>query len=123
VNPLRLEQDGRVLVDTVEVAARLPERMRGLLGRRALPPGRALLITPCSGIHTFFMRFALDVLFLDRDLAVVKAVANVRPGRCVAGGRAANAVLEMQAGWFPLDTVAAGDRLTLRSRQEIPGDG
>ena len=115
---LRLEKDGGVLVPAVDVAARLHERMRGLLGRRTLAPGRALLITPCSGIHTFCMRFALDVLFLDRDLVVVKTAAGIRPWRCVPGGRAVNAVLEMQAGWFRLDDARPGDRLALRVSEE-----
>ena len=80
---------------TAEVARSFMERLKGLIGRRGLPPGRGLLILRCNAIHTFFMRFAIDATFLDRDDNVVKVVRNIRPWRlCVWGGRRAAKVLE-----------------------------
>ena len=78
-----------------EVAETFLERMKGLIGRRALPTGQGLLIPRCNAIHTLFMRFPIDATFLDRTGAVVKAVRNIRPGRLfVWGGWRARQVLE-----------------------------
>ena len=71
------------------------ERMRGLIGRKALEPGRGMLILKCNCIHTFFMRFPIDATFLDRDGRVVRVVRNIRPWRLwVWGGWRAVSVLE-----------------------------
>lgn len=72
-------------------------RLRGLLGRRGLEADEGLLIRPTGSIHTMFMRFAIDVVFLDRDYVVLKAVENVRPWR-FAAARRAKAVLELPVG-------------------------
>lgn len=107
-----LEKDGARLVESVETARSFMERAAGLMGRPALPVGSALLIYRCPSIHTFFMRFDLDLVFLDRDFRVVKVVRNVAPFRLVFGGAGAAAVVEMTAGWLP-STVAVGDLLSL----------
>ncbi len=80
------------------VASSFPERARGLIGKRDLPPGEGLLILRCNAIHTFFMRFAIDATFLDRDDRVVKVVRNIRPWRpFIWGGWRATKVLETKA--------------------------
>ena len=80
---------------TAEVARSLPARIRGLIGRRGLPPGRGLLIMRCNAIHTFFMRFAIDATFYDRKDRPVKVVRNIRPWHpFVWGGFRAVKVLE-----------------------------
>ena len=77
------------------------ERMRGLLGRDGLPRGVAMSFAPCSLLHTIGMRFALDIVFLDRCGRVVRAFAGVRPGRLfVWGGLRAHRAVEAQAGWL-----------------------
>ncbi len=81
-----------------EVAASFFRRAVGLIGRRALPPGKGLLILRCGAIHTCFMRFAIDATFLDRDGNVVKTVRGIPPWRLfVYGGRKAAMVLETAA--------------------------
>ena len=81
-----------------EVAKNLFQRLRGLMGRKSLPPGEGMLILKCNAIHTCFMRFPIDATFLDRDDNVVKVVRNIRPWRlCVWGGRRAVKVLETAA--------------------------
>jgi len=81
-----------------EVAETFRERTKGLLGRDGLTPGTGLLIRKCNCIHTFFMRFAIDATFLDRDGKVVKVVRNIPPWRpWIWGGRKAVAVLETAA--------------------------
>ena len=88
----------RVCGVDAEVAETFAERLRGLIGRDGLAPGEGLLITRCNCIHTFFMRFPIDVAFLDRRGAVVKTVRNVRPWRLfVWGGFRAVSALETEA--------------------------
>jgi uncharacterized protein len=94
-------------------------RMRGLIGRRGLPAGEGLLLTPAPSIHTAFMRFPIDALFLDRDLRVLDIRASMPPWR-VASKRTARAVLELSAGECARRGVEVGDRLELRDRK-APG--
>jgi uncharacterized protein len=91
-------------------------RMRGLIGRRGLPAGEGLLLSPAPGIHTAFMRFPIDALFLDRDLRVLDVVERLRPWR-VAANHGARAVLELAAGECARRKVEVGDRLELRDRK------
>ena len=77
------------------VARTLFARIRGLIGTKRLPPGEGMLILHCNAIHTFFMSFAIDATFLDRQDRVVKVVRNIRPWRpFVWGGFRAVKVLE-----------------------------
>ncbi len=71
--------------------------MRGLLGRSELPRGEGVLLHPAGSVHTLFMRFPIDVVFLDRDDRVLHVAADVRPWRFV-GKRRARSVLELAAG-------------------------
>jgi uncharacterized membrane protein (UPF0127 family) len=89
--------DGRVVCEHCTVADSFLSRFRGLLGRRGLPAGEGLLLSPSSSVHTFFMRFPIDLVFLDRDLRVVGIARDVRPWR-LAGRRGARHVLELAAG-------------------------
>ena len=107
------KRDGVVLADFVTVANRFWSRCVGLLGRRSLEPRHGLLITPCAGVHTFGMRFPLDLVFLSRSWEVVRVVRNLPPNRMARGGRGAYCVLEMGAGNLPADTPAPGDIVTL----------
>jgi uncharacterized membrane protein (UPF0127 family) len=91
-------------------------RMRGLLGRRGLESGEGLLLRPASSVHTFFMRFAIDVVFLDRQGVVKRVAANVRPWRSV-GCRGAKAVVELPAGEAARREIKPGRRLDM----PIPG--
>jgi hypothetical protein len=86
--------------------------MRGLLGRRGLPPGEGLLLHPAGSIHTFFMRFPIDAVFLDREQRVVRVAPHLGPWRTAAGKRA-KFVLELAAGEAARVGVAPGDVLRL----------
>jgi uncharacterized membrane protein (UPF0127 family) len=106
---LRLEtEDGRVVADRVEVADTLWSRFMGLMFRRELLPGHGLLIRPCSSIHMFFMRFALDVVFIDGDGRVVRVLDSIRPWRASMPVRGAKAVIELPAGSAAPAGVRAG---------------
>jgi hypothetical protein len=102
--------EGTVVCERVMLADTVPARLRGLLGRRSLPPGEGILLRPAGSIHTAFMRFPIDAVFLDRELAVVGIARDLRPWR-VAGRRGAKAVLELAAGEADRAGLAAGDRL------------
>ena len=106
----------RVVCATCELADSLRRRFRGLMGRRALAPGHGLLLRPSGSIHTCFMRFPIDVVFLDRELAVLAVSPAVRPWRMRAC-RGARAVLELPAGDAERAGIVPGDRLTV----ERPG--
>ncbi len=91
-------------------------RMRGLIGRRGLPAGEGLLLSPAPAIHTGFMRFPIDAVFLDRDLLVLDTVESLRPWR-IASKHHARAVLELSAGECARRGVEVGDRLEIRDRR------
>ena len=103
---------GIVLCDRCEVADTIPTRMRGLLGRHGIEPGEGLLIKPTNSVHMLFMRFSIDVVFLDRELVVKKIVEALAPWR-LAGCRGARAALELSAGEATRRGVTVGERLVL----------
>lgn len=80
------------------VARTFAERARGLIGTKSLPPGEGMLILKCNAIHTFFMSFPIDAIFLDKNNNIVKVVRNIRPWRLLVwGGWRAVKVLETRA--------------------------
>ena len=101
---------GTVIAEQAQVATGLWSRFWGLMGRRELPPGSGILIAPCSSIHMFFMRFPIDVVFLDRDDMVVKIVHSIRPWRLAMGGGGKKA-LELPAGTAIAVHITEGDQL------------
>ncbi len=108
------ETRGSVVADEVRIADNHWSRFWGLMGRRSLPPGHALLIDPCYAIHTMFMRFPIDVIFLDEANRVVKVSLHVKPFR-TAVGRGARRVLEIAAGSAAQAGVEEGDLLIVSS--------
>jgi uncharacterized protein len=102
--------DGRVVCERCVVADTALARMRGLLGRSSLPSGEGILLRPSSSVHTAFMRFAIDVVFLDRELRVLKIASHLRPWR-TAARRKAHAVLELPAGEAARRGLEPGARL------------
>jgi uncharacterized membrane protein (UPF0127 family) len=99
-----------IVASCVEVADRGPARTRGLLGRRSLGVGEGLWIVPCEAVHTFGMRFAIDLVFLDRRNIVRKVRSSVPPGR-LSGCLRARSVLELAAGTLENTPVHPGDTL------------
>ncbi|HKI24445.1 MAG TPA: DUF192 domain-containing protein [Gaiellaceae bacterium] len=103
-------ENGDVVCYRCVVAASPFSRMKGLLGRSELRPGEGLLLRPASAIHTFFMRFPIDAVFLDRDWRVVGIAGDVAPWR-TAGRKGAKAVLELPAGESARRGLRPGDLL------------
>jgi uncharacterized protein len=102
--------DGPVVCERCLLADSALRRMRGLLGRKGIDSGEGILLKPAPAIHTWFMRFAIDVVFLDRDLKVLSVRSELRPWR-MARQRGARAVLELRAGEAERRGIAPGDRL------------
>lgn len=103
---------GVVLANRIEAAFDRTTRNRGLLGRDGLDAGSALILAPCQSIHTWFMRFPIDVAFVRRDGRIVKAVADLRAWRLAASFRAF-AAIELPAGVLASTDTRAGDELRL----------
>lgn len=100
------------LAAQVEIAVSRQDRTQGLLGRDRLAPSTALILAPCSAIHTLFMRFDIDAVFVDGEGRVVKVVEDLPPWR-IAARPFAHAVIEMAAGSLDPGRVEVGDRLRL----------
>lgn len=114
VSRLTIEQrDAGITVLVTETAS---ERMRGLLGRDHLAANEALLLQRCWSIHTFGMRFAIDVLFLDRYQRIV-AIHNTVPKRRMLLNLRAKQTLEMPAGSARVHGLTVGKRLSFEATQ------
>ena len=105
---------GQPVATTVVAAFDSSSRRQGLLGREGLGAGEALILAPCSTIHTAFMRFPLDLVFLDRTGRVLKTSAGVRPWRVRVSWRAF-AVVELASGSLERSGTAANDVVELRT--------
>ena len=106
------QRTGAVLAHHLIAAFDSSSRRTGLLRHAAMPAGTAMIIAPTNAIHTFFMKFAIDVLFVAKDGLVVKARHAVRPWRMSAAWRA-HAVIELAAGTLQRTIVQEGDRVTV----------
>jgi uncharacterized protein len=97
--PVKLyhQATGICLTNNLILANTALKRLRGLMGRKALAPNEALWLRPCNSVHTFWMRFAIDVLWLDRQLRIVKLVSNLRPFRLTLPASQAASVIELPA--------------------------
>ena len=101
-----------VVAELVEVATTWRARRAGLLGRQALGLSSAFVLEPCWMIHTAFMRFPIDVVFVGRDDRVVGIAHDVRPWRAAVSPRAQR-VIELPAGAINRHGVQLGDPLCL----------
>ena len=107
-----LVDGGRPVADADLADTALP-RMIGLLGRNGLAPGDGLVLTPCNSIHTCFMRFAIDVVFLDRAGTVLRAVASLPPFRYAWGGLRAKTTIELPAGSLDILDIRPGAQIRI----------
>ena len=101
----------QVVCEQCLVADRPLARMRGLLGRTTLPRGEGVLLRPAASIHTFFMQFPIDAVFIDADGVVVDVERELKPWR-TARRKGARAVLELAAGEADARGISPGQRLS-----------
>lgn len=104
---------GEEIANDVTVADGVFSRMKGLLGRETMAPGTALLIIPCKGVHTFGMKFSLDIIFLDRRKRVIGVREDLVPNRLSVMHLGATSVMEMPAGRIAATRTRVGDEIEI----------
>ncbi len=109
------ETKNAVIATQVEVAESFFARAKGLLGRKSMAPSSALLIRRSDGIHTWFMQFPIDVVFVDRKMKVVRVVENVKPFKLVWPVWKAHSVFELPQGTLAINRPQPGDQLHVRA--------
>jgi len=107
-----------LLADCVEVADRGATRRKGLLGRDGLAAGEGLWIVPCESVHTFGMRFPIDLIYLDRNRRVKKVRSGVPPWR-LSACLSAHSVLELVTGTIGMTQTRPGDQLEFSSADPL----
>lgn len=107
---------GRVAAEKAESARSFVSRLVGLIGRESLDPSNALVIPECRHVHTFFMRFPIDIVFLNGENVVVRVAEGVKPWRFSVFCRDAVAVVEMAAG--AAAGIRVGDVLSLEEADQ-----
>jgi uncharacterized membrane protein (UPF0127 family) len=115
---LRREDDERVLCGHCVLADTLPRRLRGLLGRRELVAGEGIVLRPGWSVHTAFMRYPIDVVFVSADQVVLRIVAGLKPWR-TAICRGAHDVVELANHEAARHELNEGDRVTWAARPEL----
>jgi len=108
---IRNRTRGTIVAQRAGLANGWWSRLRGLIGRRGLAPGEALIIYPCSSIHTFFMAFPIQVLFMDAGNRVLKATAPIAPWRIGPLVSRARYVIELPVGAVSASRTECGDEL------------
>jgi len=113
---------GNVVCEQTELASNPFTRMRGLLGRAGLDQGAGMLFRGESSIHSAFMRFQFDAIFMDRELRVVKVAENIKPWRALGAKGSAN-ILELSGGEITRLGIAVGDQLEVSDQAATPDAG
>ena len=109
-------QTGAIVAEHVKVASKRIDRAVGLLGRSHLDKGEALWITPCRGVHTWFMRFPIDVLAMDANGVVVDVVSTMGPWRMRLPKPGSESVLELPAGTLNNLQLKVGHQIRIERR-------
>lgn len=103
----------RILVGNLTVADSIFKRAKGLLGRTSLASDSGLLLKPCKAVHTFGMKFAIDIVFIDRGNRAIKVIKALKPNRMTAIYCNAATVLELSSGSTTEAQLAQGDYLEI----------
>ncbi|SHH96974.1 DUF192 domain-containing protein [Clostridium grantii] len=99
----------------VIIAKNFYSRLKGLLGKENLPENQCLIIYPCKSIHTFFMKFPIDAVFIDKNYKVLKILKNIKPGKTSSYVKKSWAVIEMPVNTLVESKISTGDELLLLS--------
>ncbi|MDO8488677.1 MAG: DUF192 domain-containing protein [Candidatus Omnitrophota bacterium] len=102
-----------ILAEDVFIANTLFKRIKGLLGKKVFLPNQAIILDPCNSIHTFFMRFSIDVIFVDKDYKVIKIIPQLNPNKISRIYWHASRVIELPSGMLNLTHTQAEDQLQL----------
>lgn len=107
-----------VLAENAEIAKTSAARQKGLLGRTGLPEGGGLWIVPCESVHTFFMKFPIDLVYIDRKHIVKKVRRNVRPWR-ISACLTAHSIIELPVGAIHRSRTTPGDKLEFSATEAV----
>lgn len=105
------KQNNIILADNVIMADTIFKRMKGLLGAKEIKKGYALILNPCNSIHTFFMRFPIDVLFLNKNNQVIKVVHSIKPFRLTNIYLNSSLAIEFSSGTIRASQTQEGDTI------------
>jgi len=107
------KNNGKIIAQVVLFADQPFKRMKGLLGRSSLKDSQAMVIKPCNAIHTFFMRFPIDVLFINKENKVVKTISDMSSFRLSSVCFKSQFVVELPAGTIQATHTTLGDQLVI----------
>ena len=102
-----------VLAEDVIIAEGLFKRMKGLLGKDELKSGQAIVLKPCTAVHTFFMRFTIDIAFVDSENRIIKTIPDLKPWRLTGIYSSARLCIELPAGTLASTRTCQGHLLSL----------
>jgi len=102
-----------ILAEDVLIANTLFRRIKGLLGVKKFSPNQAIILEPCNSVHTFFMHFSIDVIFVDRNYKVIKVLSKLSPNRITPIYWYSRKVIELSAGRLDLINIRIKDQLQL----------
>lgn len=105
----------RIIGERIKIADTFWSRFIGLLGKKEISPGEGVLILPCNSVHTLFMRFTIDVVFLDEGMRVMRVLPSLKPYRFSPIVRGAHCVLELAEGEIGEKGIEVGDLLEVIS--------
>lgn len=106
-----VNNSSNILADRLLIADNFYSRLKGLIGNKKINPGEGLLLVSCSSIHTMFMRFNIDVAFLDKEYRILKVVSDFTPWRVIIPVLGAKYVLELPPGTIKATGTKTGDCL------------
>ena len=106
---------GVVITQKAQIASSLGQRLKGLLGKKSLPANEGLILKPCASIHTFFMRFPIDVLFLDKNMRVIRLIHDMSPAHLSSTAWGSKMTIELPAGKINQTSTQVGDILELKT--------
>ncbi|MCR2823180.1 DUF192 domain-containing protein [Lederbergia panacisoli] len=106
---------GQVIVENLKPAYSFMKRLKGLMFQKTLKPGSGVHIKPCQSIHTFFMKFPIDVIYLDKEMNVVGMQQALPPGKLGKRFKNVHSVIEMKAGTISKCNVIVGQALILKN--------
>lgn len=110
---IRHMRTGKDIASRVESALTFSKRLIGLMGRSTIPDEQGLYFPGCKSIHTFGMKFAIDVLFLDKEMKITKIVSRLNPNRLAFAPFATRATLELAGGALKKHDLKVGDEIAL----------
>lgn len=112
-----VQETSAVIAQKVELATTFWQRGLGLMGRREMKPGTALILKPCNAIHTWFMRFTIDVLFCSEDGIILRCAAGIRPWRIGPVCYKAQYTVELPAGTIRASGLREGQTIKIKSNK------